>query len=291
MNSSQTLGEPLVLAPLQTPTMADAVSADPYKWTAYTICGVFTLTIPGIFLLIVLTRPAPPVPPWTVEAAALGVDWQDILSGERVYRTSCTVCHGPDGDGVHGLGKPLHNSAYVQESSDDELSALLVDGRKLDDPLNTTGALMPPRGAQQLSDDEIHDVIVYLRALQEPGVVPVSVEPWNLKARAGEGGATPIELTEHPGYDLFIASCAACHGPGAEGIEGQGLPLVSSGYVRGTSDQDLISFIKRGRPMWDADNTTGLDMPPKGGNPAITDDQLQRIIDYLRALQKEAMGS
>jgi len=46
-----------------------------------------------------------------------------------------------------------------------------------------------------------------------------------------------------------------------------------------------------GRASWDENNTTGLDMPPKGGNPAITDDQLQSIVDYLRALQKEAMGS
>jgi disulfide bond formation protein DsbB len=224
-------------------------------------------------------------------ADELSLDIAALRRGKQVFQAACVVCHGPKGDGVHGLGKPIHNSAFVQESSDDELFELLVDGRKLDDPLNTTGVLMPPRASQGLGDDKINDVIVYLRALQEPGAAPVSVEPWNTKARAGEGGATPIELTDHPGYDLFIASCTACHGRGGEGIEGQGLPLVTSGFVRGTSDQDLIGFIKRGRPMWDASNTTGLDMPPKGGNPAITDAQLQTIIDYIRALQKEALGS
>ncbi|MCA9296163.1 MAG: c-type cytochrome [Phycisphaerales bacterium] len=224
-------------------------------------------------------------------AETLSLDLVALRRGKQVFQASCTVCHGPKGDGVHGLGKPIHNSAFVQESSHDELFELLVDGRKLDDPRNTTGVLMPPRAAKQLGDDQINDVIVYLRSLQEPGATLVSVEPWNIKARMAEGGAEPIELTDHPGFDLFIASCSSCHGRGAQGLEGQALPLVTSGYVRGTSDQDLISFIKRGRPMWDADNTTGLDMPPKGGNPAITDDQLQSIVDYMRALQKEAMGS
>ncbi len=264
---------------------------DPYKGLAIGVALMFAITLPSLLVAVALAQPTPPVPAWTIEAVALGVDRAEIVTGEHVFRNACAVCHGPNGDGVHGLGKPLHNSAFVQESSNEELFELLVDGRKLDDPLNTTGALMPPRGAQQLDDTKINRVIVYLRAIQEPDATPVSVEPWNIKSRDGEGGALAIELTDHPGFDLFVASCAACHGQGAEGIEGLGLPLVTSGYVRGTSDQDLIGFIKRGRPMWDASNTTGLDMPPKGGNPAITDEQIQQIIDYLRALQKEAMGS
>jgi len=87
-----------------------------------------------------------------------------------------------------------------------------------------------------------------------------------------------------------VASCASCHGQGAEGIEGVGLPLSTSGFVRGASDKDLINFIKMGRPMWDENNVTGMDMPPKGGNPAITDEQLQSIVDYLRAVQASATG-
>ncbi len=279
------------MEPATTPSQAaEAIASDPYKWHAIGINALFAITLPTILLVLIIAMPKPPVPAWTAEAAALGVNRLEIASGQRAYQKTCAVCHGPEGDGVHGLGKPLHNSAFVRDSSHDELFTLLVDGRKLDDPLNTTGALMPPRGAQEISDSKINDIIVYLRAIQDPGVGPVSVEPWNVKARAGESGPA-IELTEHAGYDLFIASCAACHGQGAEGIEGQGLPLITSGYVRGTSDTDLVGFIKRGRPMWDASNTTGLDMPPKGGNPAITDEQLLQIITYIRALQEEAMGS
>lgn len=265
---------------------------DPYKWHAIGMAAVFTLTLPSILALIVWAQPAPPVPEWSVEAATLGVDRFVISSGASTYANSCAVCHGPQGDGVHGLGKPLRNSAFVQEQTDEQLIVLITDGRKPGAPENTTGALMPARGAQALSDDRIAAVTTYLRTMQEPGVPPVSMEPWNLVGREDSTGPIgAIELAEHPGYELYVSSCAACHGQGAEGIDGLGLPLTTSGFVLGIDDAALIKFIKSGRASWDASNTTGMDMPPKGGNPAITDDQLQTIVDYLRALQKEAMGS
>ena len=37
-----------------------------------------------------------------------------------------------------------------------------------------------------------------------------------------------------------------------------------------------------GRPAYHPDNTQGVDMPPKGGNPALTDDDLLAIIAFQR---------
>jgi disulfide bond formation protein DsbB len=267
---------------------------DPYRNNALTMAAVLSLTLPTLLAGIVLTDPEPPAPAWSVEAASLGVDRMEIIEGADVYRTACAVCHGPSGDGVLPLGKPLRNSAFVRALSDDELAGLIADGRPVNDPQNTTGALMPPRGAQGLSDERIASVVTYLRAIQDPSEPAVSVAAWDLRGSDSTGGAAAgvaIELTAHAGYDLFVASCAACHGVGGEGMESLGLPLTTSGFVRAQSDKDLITFVKMGRPIWDENNTTGLDMPPKGGNPAITDDELQTIVDYIRALQKKAMGS
>jgi len=261
-------------------------------------CVMIILTLPVLLGVIVLVQPTPPPPAWGVEAASLGVEREDILVGQGVYRASCAVCHGPSGEGLPLLGKPVRNSAYVQQASDEELFSLLADGRKPSDPLNTTGALMPARGAQGLDDDALWSVITYLRAIQDPGAPVASVERWDLRDQAagrgdgaGAGTSVAVKLTDHPGYELFVASCAACHGEGGQGMENFGLPLTTSGFVRGKSDKELITFIKMGRPMWDENNSTGLDMPPKGGNPAITDDDLQLIVDYIRAVQKEALGS
>lgn len=276
------------------PQSAGSGHSDPYRRRALWLVVMFLVMLPALLVLLVAAQPAPPPPPWSLEAAALGVPAHEISFGQTVYRNTCAVCHGPQGEGVPRLGKPLADSAFVQGQTDRELFRLLVEGRTVADPANTTGALMPPRGAQSLDDDSIRAVMTYLRAIQTPGEATVSVAAWDLKSGddgAGGPGAGAIELTAHAGYELFVASCAACHGQGAEGMDQLGLPLTTSGFVRGTSDKDLITFIKMGRPIWDANNTTGLDMPPKGGNPAITDEQLQSIVDYLRAVQREAMGS
>jgi cytochrome c5 len=46
----------------------------------------------------------------------------------------------------------------------------------------------------------------------------------------------------------------------------------------------MLEFIKTGRPLWDSLNTSGIDMPPKGSNPAITDEEIRAIIAYIRSL-------
>ncbi len=87
------------------------------------------------------------------------------------------------------------------------------------------------------------------------------------------------------GKDLFASSCASCHGPDAKGLAGLGKDLVTSEFAKGLSDQELVAFITKGRDANDPLNTTGVAMPPKGGNPALTEKQLQDIVSYLRELE------
>jgi disulfide bond formation protein DsbB len=91
------------------------------------------------------------------------------------------------------------------------------------------------------------------------------------------------------GQELF-ASCAACHGIDARGIPNLGKDLVDSEFVHSMTDEDLLTFIKTGRPIWDPMNTTGIDMPVRGGNPMLTDDDLLAIIAYVRSLTAESGG-
>ncbi|MCA9987855.1 MAG: cytochrome c [Anaerolineales bacterium] len=86
------------------------------------------------------------------------------------------------------------------------------------------------------------------------------------------------------GEDKFNEVCIACHGPGGVGIEGLGKPFTTSDFLLAQSDEELLAFIKKGRPVGDPTNTTGVDMPPKGGNPALTDEQIMDIIAYIRTL-------
>ncbi|MCP3856385.1 MAG: cytochrome c, partial [Actinomycetia bacterium] len=76
----------------------------------------------------------------------------------------------------------------------------------------------------------------------------------------------------------------SCHGPDAEGLEKLGLPLVDSEFVASMSSADLLAFIKTGRAASDPENTTGVDMPVKGGNPALSDEDLIDIVAYLKSI-------
>ena len=88
------------------------------------------------------------------------------------------------------------------------------------------------------------------------------------------------------GKTLFTQSCASCHGADAKGLPGLGKDMTTSEFIKSQSDAQLLAFIKQGRPASDPANTTKVDMPPKGGNPALTDAQIMDIIAYLRTLQQ-----
>jgi disulfide bond formation protein DsbB len=90
------------------------------------------------------------------------------------------------------------------------------------------------------------------------------------------------------GGELFVASCSACHGKDAKGLPKNGKDLVHSVFAKGLKDEELIAFIKRGRDPGDPLNTTKIAMPPKGGNPALSDEKIEAIVAYVRSLQKSA---
>ena len=50
-----------------------------------------------------------------------------------IYKTKCAACHGPDGKGDTAVGKKLgvrdFASPEVQKQSDDELAAVINDGK------------------------------------------------------------------------------------------------------------------------------------------------------------------
>lgn len=99
-----------------------------------------------------------------------------------------------------------------------------------------------------------------------------------------ESSAGALSDTALHGQDLFNSACSACHGLDAVGVAGLGPNLATSEFVDGLNDDELVQFVIRGRDPWDMENKTGIAMPSRGGNPAITDDDLYAIVAYLRSL-------
>jgi disulfide bond formation protein DsbB len=112
-----------------------------------------------------------------------------------------------------------------------------------------------------------------------PTPLPVAQQPADAAPQAAVGDA-------EKGKAIFTTTCVACHGPAGEGVQGLGKDMTTSEFIAGLSDADLLAFIKRGRDTSDPLSTTGVAMPPKGGNPALTDEQLLDVVAFIRSIQK-----
>jgi len=111
----------------------------------------------------------------------------------------------------------------------------------------------------------------------------------SLTACGGSANAAPAQAARAGdsvvGEKLFMRTCVACHGLDGQGLPGLGKNLVTSEFVAGKTDRELVDFIKVGRGPDDPLNTTGVMMPAKGNNPALSDEDLYNIVAYLRTLQ------
>lgn len=88
------------------------------------------------------------------------------------------------------------------------------------------------------------------------------------------------------GGKIFATACVACHGPEGKGVTGLGKDLTTSEWVGQQTDEQLVEFIKVGRDAGDPLNTTGVAMPPKGGNPAMTDQEIADIVAFVRSIHQ-----
>jgi len=114
-----------------------------------------------------------------------------------------------------------------------------------------------------------------------PGALVVVLLPL-LVAACGAGGESSQKAIR--GGELFEANCALCHGQVGEGKPMLGKDLRDNDFAKTMSDEELVDFLRIGRPADHPLNDRGMDMPPKGGNPALTDEDLALIVAFLRTL-------
>jgi len=98
----------------------------------------------------------------------------------------------------------------------------------------------------------------------------------------GEGTAMAVDLEN--GKKQFV-TCGGCHGLDGKGLPNLGKDLHNNAFLAGLTDAEALAFLKVGRDATDPLNTTGVAMPPKGGNPALTDKDLADIVAYVRTFK------
>ncbi len=120
---------------------------------------------------------------------------------------------------------------------------------------------------------------IVLPIVSDLSIVELSAEPTATPAPT----ATPTSLEN--GATLYTQACASCHGEHGVGAEGLGTALANSPQVSGLTESEMFALIRDGRAADALDNRTGIAMPPSGGQPNLTDEQIVEIILYINSLQ------
>jgi disulfide bond formation protein DsbB len=149
------------------------------------------------------------------------------------------------------------------------------------------GTCLTRRGS---SNDGGGKVNIASRQIGWPSVVVAIVACGALVAVActgkpAEHAATKAQTVDvAKGKTLFVKNCSTCHGENGQGVAHLGKDLTKSAFVGKQNDHELVAFVGAGRAPGDPLNTTGIAMPPKGGNPALSEGDITAIVGYLRTL-------
>jgi cytochrome c5 len=219
-----------------------------------------------------------------------------LQTGEAVYTSTCTACHGSGAAGSPKFGDAAAWGPRIAQGYETLLKHAIEGIRA-----------MPAKGGNaDLDDVEVARAVVYMAnkggaKFAEPAVpaaaaaapaapaAPAADAPAAPAAAAEPAPAAPaaaapvasapaVKVAADAGQKLFQATCQACHGAGIAGAPKFGdktawAPRIKQG-VAVLDDHAIKGF----------QGKAGV-MPPKGGSSA-SDDEVKAAVDYMVAAAK-----
>ncbi len=187
-----------------------------------------------------------------------------MSAGEAIFRDQCTACHtfGRD-DTTRGpdlMALKLKPDGWLRHWLEDP-SAMIERNGYAEKIADEWGIVMPDL---DLSDQDITDVITFLRAQKDIGVLE-PLEPVTLSAEE-------FESTKQ----LYFDRCTGCHGTYRAGATGPDISSEQS-LVQGT---DLLASVIRHGTPWG--------MPDWTQEGTISEEDVQRLAAFLQQPAPEA---
>jgi cytochrome c5 len=207
-----------------------------------------------------------------------------MLTGEQVFGQVCKTCHET---GLAGAPKVGDKAAWGK---------VIAQGEKVafEAAINGIRAMPPKGGNGDLTDDEVKRAVVFMASkaganwtappvtavAAAPAPAATSAAPIASAAAAPAPAAAPPATTPAAagaaeGKKVYDNGCVACHGAGVAGAPKFG---------------DKAAWAPRIKTGMDALYNTALHgkgvMPPKGGNPALSDADVKAAVNYMVAAAK-----
>ncbi|MDX0407994.1 cytochrome-c oxidase, cbb3-type subunit III [Sinorhizobium medicae] len=159
-------------------------------------------------------------------------------TGHQLFGDNCGVCHGVDGKGRSNY-PDLTDDDWLWGGGPEDIEQTLrvgINTRHIESRV----AQMPSFGRDQMLErNQVRDVAAYVYSLTNPGY------------------STPENIGRiEAGREVFLTTCAACHGEDARGSREVGAPnLTDSYWIYGGTMQSIIESVHGGRqghmPTWD----------------------------------------
>jgi len=159
-------------------------------------------------------------------------------TGHQLFGDNCAACHGADGRGRANY-PDLTDEDWLWGGGPEKIAETMKIGINSTHQ-NTRVAQMPAFGRDAILDrTQVTNVATYVQSLSDPAV----------------STAQNIEQMK-AGREIFLTTCAACHGEDGKGNREVGAPnLTDRQWVYGGDLQTIINTIHGGRqghmPTWD----------------------------------------
>jgi mono/diheme cytochrome c family protein len=140
------------------------------------------------------------VPARNGEASPAAANDQTMARGEALNVDNCTGCHMGDGAGLAKVFPPLKGSASIQASDPGSLIQVVLGGAQMAAPKTKPTGLAMPGFRVKLSDQDIADVVTYIRSAWGNRASPVDaatvaeVRKAELESPQGDPGATRASM-------------------------------------------------------------------------------------------------
>ncbi|TPJ54771.1 cytochrome-c oxidase, cbb3-type subunit III [Mesorhizobium sp. B2-6-4] len=159
-------------------------------------------------------------------------------TGHRLFGDNCAACHGRDGKG--GQNYPnLTDHDWIWGGGPETIAETMRIGVNSSNPQSRVSQ-MPSFGRDEMLDPvQVRNVATYVHSLSNPS------------------DSTPDSIaTIEAGRQVFLTTCAACHGEDAKGKKDMGAPNLTDQYwIYGGDLETIVMTVHGGRqghmPTWD----------------------------------------